>query len=89
MADIGEWRNLLLTMRDAIYVDTLDEKAIVAIQTTPAFLPLFEVAAGDDGDMELSLNTSVALGFGYSEDMPTTSQRPVGMSDALMLCMSR
>ena len=89
MADIGEWRNLLLTMRDANYVDTLDEKAIVAIQTTSPFLPLFEVAAWDDGDMELFLNTSVALGFGYSEDMTTTSRRLVGVSPALTVSMDR
>ena len=30
----------MLTMLDAVYVDALDEKAIVGIQPKPAFLPL-------------------------------------------------
>ena len=67
MADIGKRRKLLLTMLDAVYVDTLDEKAIVGIQPKSAFLPLFEVAAGEDRDVALFPSTSVALGFGYSD----------------------
>ena len=39
MADIGKRRKLLLTLLDAVYVDTLEEKAIVGIQRKPAFLP--------------------------------------------------
>ena len=31
-------------MLDAVYVDTVDEKAIVAIRPKPAFRPLFEIA---------------------------------------------
>ena len=31
-------------MLDAIYVDTVEEKSIVAIRPKPAFMPLFEVA---------------------------------------------
>jgi hypothetical protein len=36
-------RRILLTMFDAIYVDTVEEKRIVAIRPGPAFRPLFEV----------------------------------------------
>ena len=36
-------RKLLLTMLDAVYVDTVDEKAIVAIRPKPA-MHLFEIA---------------------------------------------
>ena len=43
-ADITERRKLLLTMLDAVYVDTVDEKAIVAIRPKPAFRPLFKIA---------------------------------------------
>ena len=38
-----------MTMLDAVYVDSVDEKAIVAIQPKPAFLPLFEVATTREG----------------------------------------
>ena len=81
-------RKLLLTMLDAVYVDTLEEKTIVGIQPKPAFLPLFEVsAAGEDGDVALFSSTSVALGFGHSEDMNTTSRRLVGVSTSLTVSM--
>ena len=43
-ATLSEQRKLLITMLDAIYVDTVDEKAIVAIRPKPAFRPLFEIA---------------------------------------------
>ena len=43
-ADVSECRKLLLTMLDAVYVDTIEEKSIVAITPKPAFIPLFEVA---------------------------------------------
>ena len=43
-ANIAERRKLLLTMLDAVYVDTVEEKAIVAIRPKPAFQPLFEIA---------------------------------------------
>ena len=45
VASLTERRKLLLTMLDAIYVDTVEEKYIVAIRPKPAFMPLFEVAS--------------------------------------------
>jgi hypothetical protein len=36
-------------MLDAVYVDTVEERAIVAIQPKPAFRPLFEVATTREG----------------------------------------
>ena len=41
---MAEQRKLLITMLDAVYVDTVDEKAIVTIRPKPAFRPLFEIA---------------------------------------------
>ena len=41
---MAERRKLLLTMLDAVYVDTVEEKTIVAIRPKPAFRPLFEIA---------------------------------------------
>ena len=43
-ATLSERRTLLMTMLDAVYVDAVDERAIVAIKPKPAFRPLFEVA---------------------------------------------
>jgi len=35
---------LLMAMLDAVYVDTVEEKSVVAIRPKPAFRPIFEVA---------------------------------------------
>ena len=43
-ADLAERRRILLTMLDSVYVDTVDERRIVAIRPRPAFRPLFEIA---------------------------------------------
>ena len=43
-AALGERRRILLTMLVAVYVDTVEERRIVAIRPRPAFRPLFEVA---------------------------------------------
>ena len=36
--------HMLMTMLDAVYVDTVEERRIVAIRPKPAFRPLFEIA---------------------------------------------
>ena len=43
-ADLGERRRIPMTMLDAVYVDTVDERRIVAIRPKPAFRPLLEIA---------------------------------------------
>jgi hypothetical protein len=43
-----ERRELLLLMLDAVFVDTIAEKAVVAIRPKPAFRPLFEIALTTD-----------------------------------------
>ena len=43
-ADLGERRRILITMLDAVYVNTVEERRIVAIRPRPAFRPLFEIA---------------------------------------------
>ena len=48
-ADLGERRRILLTMLDAVYVDTVEERSIVAIRPRPAFRPLFEIATTREG----------------------------------------
>ena len=38
-----------MTMLDAVWVDTVEEKSIVAIPPNPAFRPLFEMATTREG----------------------------------------
>ena len=55
-ANLSERRKLLLSMLDAVYVDTADEKAVVAIRPKPAFRPLFEIATTREGSDVLLIN---------------------------------
>jgi len=48
-AGMGEQRKLLITMLDAIYVDTKKTKSIIAIKPKPPFMPIFQVAATKNG----------------------------------------
>ena len=48
-ADLTERRKLLMAMLDAVYVDTAEEKSVVAIRPKPAFRPIFEVATTREG----------------------------------------
>ena len=43
-ADLTERHNLLMAMLEAVYVDTVEGKSVVAILPKPAFRPIFEVA---------------------------------------------
>ena len=43
-ADLSERRRILMTMLSAVYVDTVEEKRVVAIRPKPAFRALFEIA---------------------------------------------
>ncbi|GEM_PF-2382967 len=44
-----EYGKLLMAMLDAIYVDTVEEKSVVAIWRKPAFRPIFEVVTTSYG----------------------------------------
>ena len=48
-ADLAERRRILLTMLDAVYVDPVEERRIVAIRPRSAFRPLFEMATTREG----------------------------------------
>ena len=48
-ANLGQRREMLVTMLDAVYVDAVDEKRIVAIRPKPAFRPLLEIATTREG----------------------------------------
>ena len=55
-ADLGERRRILVTMPDAVYVDTVEEKHIVAVRPRPAFRPLLEIAATREGSGVVLVN---------------------------------
>ena len=48
-ANEEEKRKLLLTMLDAVYVNTKEDRSIVAIKLKPPFRPTFEVATTSEG----------------------------------------
>ena len=66
---LAERRKLLLTMLDAVYVDTVDEKAIVAIRPKPAFRPLFEIATTRAGSGVVLINQTP-----QTQDEPEVSE---------------
>jgi len=43
-ANLSERGKLVQTMLDGVYVDTVEEKSVVAIRPKPASIPLFEIA---------------------------------------------
>jgi site-specific DNA recombinase len=48
-ANPQEQRQLLLTMLDAVYVDSKQTRSIVALKPKPPFRPVFQVAVGREG----------------------------------------
>ena len=55
-ANLTERRKLLTSILDAVYVDTVEEKSIVAIRPKPAFQPLFEIATTRKGSDVVLIN---------------------------------
>jgi hypothetical protein len=55
-ADPGERRRILLTMLEAVYVDAVEERRVVAIKPKPAFRALFEIATTREGSGVVLLN---------------------------------
>ena len=47
---------MLLSMLDTVYVDTVEEKAIVAMRPKQAFRPLFEVVTTREGSDVVLIN---------------------------------
>ncbi len=68
-ATLAEQKKLLRTMLDAVYVDTVDEKAIVAIRPKPAFRPLLEIATTRAGSGVVLINQTP-----QTQDEPEASE---------------
>lgn len=45
-----------VSMLEAVYVDTVEEKSVVAIRPKPAFRPIFEVATTREGSEIVLIN---------------------------------
>ena len=65
-SDLAEQRKILLNMLEAVYVDTVEEKAVVALKPKPAFRAVFQIATTKEG-------SGVVL---YNENPPDTSSCP-------------
>ena len=55
-ANEEEQRKLLLTMLDAVYIDTKETKSVIAVKPKPPFMPVFEVASRREGSVIKILN---------------------------------
>ena len=70
-ATLGERRQLLLTMLDGVYVDSKEERRIVALKPKPAFKALFQIATTKEGSGVVLYNEK-APAFSESSDELTT-----------------
>jgi hypothetical protein len=55
-ANLGERRQILLTMLDGVYVDSKEERRIVALKPKPAFKALFQIATTKEGSRVILYN---------------------------------
>ena len=73
-ANLAERRSLLLTMLDAVYVDTVEEKSVVVIRPKPAFVSLLEVATTREGSGVILVHEK-ELPPDYHDDPEATTPR--------------
>ena len=78
-ADLADRRRILLTMLDAVYVDTVDERRIVAIRPRPAFRPLLEIAT-------MRAGSGIVLVHDRVGDSEKPNQPPPGGQEADVSC---
>ncbi|MFQ6026165.1 MAG: recombinase family protein [Dehalococcoidia bacterium] len=71
-AELGERRKILMTMLEAVYVETVDERSMVALKPKPAFQALFQIATTKaDSGVILFPDNQKAPTFGGSSDENT------------------
>jgi hypothetical protein len=61
-ANLGERRQLLMTMLEGVYVDAKEEKRIVALKPKPAFKALFQIATTKEGSGIILYNEKTLAG---------------------------
>ena len=81
-ANVSELRRLLLTMLEAVYVDSKEEKRIVAIRPKAAFQPLFTIATTKEG-------SGVVLVTGGTDegDLNGAKREPQDLASETGLCL--
>ena len=67
-ADLTERRKILVTMLDAVYVDTVEEKSVVALRPKPAFQAIFHIATTREGSGVVLYNENLPDQFPSPED---------------------
>ena len=60
LTELSERRKLLLAMLEAVYVGTVEEKAILAIRPRSAFMPIFEVATTQEQSNVVLIREKIA-----------------------------
>ena len=82
-ADIVERRKILTSMLDAVYVNKVDEKRIVAIRPKSVFRPLFDVAVTrrDSGILLISENAKE----GQNGHLPLAYQAEADVRSVLLV----
>jgi site-specific DNA recombinase len=68
-ATLGERRQLLLTMLDGVYVDSKEERRIVALKPKPAFKALFQIATTKEGSRVVLYNEKTLALSESSDDL--------------------
>ena len=74
-ASLEERRKLLLTMLEAVYVDTKGERRIVAVKPKAPFRPIFQVATMKEG-------SGIVLVHESKEEAENADQPPPGGHEA-------
>ncbi len=67
-ADLRERRKILVAMLEGLYVDTVEEKAVVALRPKPAFQALFQIATTREGSGVVLYNENPPSRFSSPED---------------------
>ena len=68
-ANLEERRKLLVTMLDAVYIDSKQTESIVAVKPKPPFRPVFQVAASCEGSDIRILNKPLEGSFVFLVEM--------------------
>ena len=81
MADLGERRKILVTMLEAVYVDPVDERTIVALKPKSAFRALFQIATTQEGSGVVHYNENPPDSPSKARTPSSSNAEPMGWSN--------
>jgi hypothetical protein len=84
-ASLSEQRKLLLTMLEAVYVDTKQSKSIVAVRPKPPFRPIFQVAATKEGSGIRIINEPLGGSSVFQVELDSPPPPPGSSNNASLL----